>query len=131
MPKNILNLEKDVVSTGMSKKWNKKSFDEGFKTTFKISKKESGSFIAEGDKKQKGILCEMRMTQDASIPFGETNLILPEAITLKSKVLIAKDMGTILEWSIQSRKMEIDNEESPVPETEIYMEIARHIKETK
>ncbi len=45
MPGNINELKEAITSAGTSKDWNRDSLVEGYRTTFTISKKESGSFI--------------------------------------------------------------------------------------
>ncbi len=130
-PENIMDIEKDIQSTGVSRKWNKEFLDEGFKTTFLISKKESGRFITANNREQKAILCEMIITQEAPLSYGETNLMLPNAITIKSNVLLIKDIGAILEWGIRERKIETENEKKENSERKLYVEITRYINETK
>ena len=131
MPDDVFDIDQSIVSTSVSKKWDKESFEEGFKTSFKIIKKQSGSFITEKNKKQKAVLCEMIITQDAGVPYGETNLIMPDAITMKSSVLITEDDGPVLEWGIRSRKIQTENNDNHSPERDLYIEITKHKKETK
>ena len=107
MPKDLNNLEKEIISSGTAKKWNGESFEKGYKTTFKISKKDRGKVDLGNNKIQNSVLCEITISQDAGLPYGETNLILSDALTIQSNALIAEDTGTILEWGIRTRNTEV------------------------
>jgi hypothetical protein len=126
MPQNINKLDKDIVSTGTAKKWNWESFEKGYKTTFKISKKDRGEVDLGNNKIQNAVLCEMTISQDAGLQYGETNLILLDALTMKSNVLIFENEGSVLEWGIRERKSETGNDYGEIPNRELYIEITKH-----
>jgi len=75
--------------------------------------------------------CEMSLSSDRTVGFGETDLIVPDAILIRSNLIITEGKGTVLEWGIRSRNIEMNSQAHPMPGRELYIEITRHIKETK
>jgi len=84
-------------------------------------------------------LVEMIFSIDGTVGYGDTNLIVPDAILMKSKILFIKGQGPVLEWGVRSRKKEyekttaykndpkIDNEDR-LREREYYVEVTLHLK---
>jgi len=150
MPGNLFDLKKDYVSTTTMKKFDKtrNEFIQGDKTKLTIRKLDSG-FI--DDKNTLAYLFEIKITSDKTIQFGESGLLVPEAVLLKSKILISEE-GSLFEWQVKSRpagrsisegglarseeqvKMENEKpEEMPgkndrMEEVDFYLELTKNIK---
>jgi hypothetical protein len=99
-PKEIM---KEMKTSGVMKTFLKEnnSFDEGFKTNMKINelkeiKLKNGSGIIKTYS-----LREITLSRDARVSYGENNLIMPEAIMLRTKLLVDLKGNPIAEWSVK------------------------------
>ncbi len=91
-------------SEGKTKHWNKVKnlFEEGHQNRIRLKVKESNTLIMDSTEVQ-ALLCEMMLSSDRTVAFGETDLIVPDAVQLTGKMLIVEGIGPVLEWGIRSR----------------------------
>lgn len=122
----------EVISEGMMKKFlaDSATFDKGFKTKLKVRDIDTLK-IKDGNGTIKGCyLREITLSRDATIGFGGTDLIVPEAILLKSKVLIDEKGIPLAEWSIKSEAVENDTAEpEKMQDRKLYIELTKYYKQ--
>lgn len=87
------------------------SFDEGFNTNLKIKELKQIKLKVIPNRLKICNLQELILTRDATVSYGENNLIMSEAIMFKSKLLIDTKGLPIAEWSIKADKIENNNNE--------------------
>lgn len=107
------SINEGVKSSGVMKTYitENNSFDEGFNTNLKIKELKQ---IKLKDISNRLKICNLReliLTRDATISYGENNLIMPEAIMFKSKLLIDTNGLPIAEWSIKAEKIKHNDNE--------------------
>jgi hypothetical protein len=110
------------------------SFDKGFNTNLKIKELKQIKLKDVSNRHKICNLQELILTRDATISYGENNLIMPEAIMFKNKLLIDTNGLPIAEWSIKSEKIEKNNNELEEPGIEnqtkkpnkIYIELTKY-----
>ncbi len=129
IPSNLQKLEKPCTSTGTMRIWDGNKYDNGYKSTYRITKKCTGRFLAEDGSERDGVLCESMISRDATIQYGQTNLIVPDAITLSSNSIMSEEKSVVLEWGIRSKKIETPAEKIPGKDRELYIEITKHIRQ--
>jgi hypothetical protein len=61
--------------------------------------------------------------------YGQTNLIVPDAVTLTSNSVLDEEKGVLLEWGIRSRNVEAKPDKIPDRDKELYIEITAHRQE--
>lgn len=121
---------KDLITEGTMKTFDSKlsNFDEGFKTTLKI--KNSKEILLANNKETKHYLRELIMARDATVGFGENNLIMPEAIMFKSKIITDINGVPIAEWSIKADIIEAEQQqlqqEPKMQEHKLYIEFTKY-----
>jgi hypothetical protein len=128
IPLNLKELEKPFTSSGTMKTWNGNKYDEGFKSTYSIKKTGVGRFLSEDGTEKSATLCENTFSRDVTMQYGQTNLIVPDAMTLTSSSILNEEKGVVLEWSIRSRKVETNPNKIPNRDRdrELYIEITLH-----
>ncbi len=124
-PKEI---SEKIKSSGVMKTFIKENnaFDEGFKTNLTIKEI---SQIKLSDKAKAYTLRELTLSRDATVSYGENNLIMPEAIMFKTKLLVNQNGYPIAEWSIKTEKAETTEPTENEPKRELYIEFTKY-KET-
>jgi len=140
IPGNPAEQKNPSKSSSLMKTWNQDSgaFKEGFTTHVTFQVLESDSVILDSLERP-ALLCEIIISSDRTIGFGGTDLIVPDAVMMKNKVMLVKGYGPVLEWGIRSRKTESEKIESDkddhrlTPEEsllhekrELYIEVTRH-----
>jgi hypothetical protein len=126
IPSNLKELEKKFASSGTMKTWNRNKFDDGFKSTYSITKKSAGRFLTEVGTERSVVLCENTFSRDVTMQYGQTNLIVPDAVTLTSNSVLDEEKGVLLEWGIRSRNVETKPDKIPDRDRELYIEITLH-----
>ncbi|UCE19788.1 MAG: hypothetical protein JSV84_05460 [Gemmatimonadota bacterium] len=139
-PRNMDNLDAPLVSEQIPKIWaaDADSFRREQKMRIRLTPGKKGTVLLDSVSVP-ALLCKMSLSADKTVPFGGTDLIVPEAFVMESKVLIAEGIGPVLEWGIRSREKEEENRESSLPEDisqredadrfqerEYYIEVALH-----
>ncbi len=137
-----------VESSGAMKKFmaEEKTFDDGYNTKLKIKELKQINLTTSVNRTKlepsQSKLCSLRelvLSRDVTIAYGENNLIMPEAIIFKTKLLIDKNGFPIAEWSIKTEKKEpnrkIEEETESIeknnPERNIFVEYITYNKVTK
>ncbi|MBN1558773.1 hypothetical protein JW998_00885 [candidate division KSB1 bacterium] len=69
---------------------------------------------------------KMRLSQDAVISYGGTDLRLTDAMTMESDVLLVQDRGPILEWGIRSQTTDQPKNGLPVYPSDNFIQITVH-----
>ncbi|MCP5062883.1 MAG: hypothetical protein GY936_10505 [Ignavibacteriae bacterium] len=77
------------------------SLDEGFNTHLKVKEIKQITLEESNNNSKVCSLREMVFTKDATVGFGQNNLIVPEAIMSKTKFLVDLNGYPIAEWSIK------------------------------
>ncbi len=129
IPSNLRELEKPFINSGIMKTWAGNKYDNGFKSTYSITKKSSGRCLLEDGKERSVMLCENTFSRDVTIQYGQTNLIVPDAMTLTNNSILSEDKGVLLEWGIRSRKVETNADKIHDRDRELYIEITVHSKQ--
>ena len=111
------SINKGTKSSGAMKTFfaQNNSFDKGFNTNLRIIELKQ---IKLKDISNSHKICNLReliLTRDATVSYGENNLIMPEAIMFKNKLLIDTNGLPIAEWSIKAEKIENNNNELEEP----------------
>jgi hypothetical protein len=126
IPFDLKVIEKSFSSSGTMKTWDGNKYNDGYKSTYSITKKGSGRFLTEAGKERNAILCENTFSRDVTMQYGQTNLIVPDAMALTSNSILDEEKGTVLEWGIRSRNVEAKPEKIPDRDRELYIEITLH-----
>ena len=73
---------------------------------------------------ENGYLYSITISSDATVGFGNQNLIVPDAIVMKSKLLFSKTRGLLFEWSIKNRTSPVQKDTvTGRPEIDTYLEV--------
>lgn len=101
-----IDIERDSTVAEM-KTWNNelKSFEKSIKTYSIVELQKTGKMQI-NKIEDDFYLYELTITRDEVVYFGDKDLIVPEAIVLKSKLLYGKSSGLSAEWGIRSKKEE-------------------------
>ncbi len=112
-----VSINEGAKSSGVMKTFiaENNSFGKGFNTNLKIKELKQIKLQDTFNRLKICNLQELILTRDATISYGENNLIMPEAIIFKSKLLIDTNGLPIAEWSIKAEKIENNNNESEEP----------------
>jgi hypothetical protein len=129
IPSNLKDLEKPFTSSGTMKTWDGNKYNDGYKSTYSITKKGAGRFLTEAGTERNAILCENTFSRDVTMQYGQTNLIVPDAITLTSNSILDEEKSVVLEWGIRPRNVEAKPEKIPDRDRELYIEITLHRQE--
>jgi len=139
-PNHIKKVPSLYESSGIALNVNKMSgqTERGQKSRILLKVKEKGHVLLDSCELS-AFLCEMSLSSDRTVAFGERDLIVPDALMLENTMIIAEGLGPVLEWGIRSRKTESQEsnldrndhrlapEESPLDEErEFYIEVTRH-----
>ncbi len=112
----------DTTSSQMME-WNqqKKEFEEGLNTKSIVKLMKKGNIQIDSTEEE-FCLYELTIEQDSKINYGEQDLILPGAVTIKSSLLYVKGRGLIAEWGnrIKQTAEKMNNDE---PERGLYVEL--------
>lgn len=52
---------------------------------------------------ESGFLYDLTLSSDATVGFGDNNLVVPDAIVMQSNLLFGKTRGLLYEWSLKSK----------------------------
>ncbi len=75
-------------------------------------------------KKESGYLYALTLCSDATVGFGGQNLIVSDAIVMKSKLLFSKSRDLLFEWSLKSRPSTTENDSiTGKPKIDTYLEV--------
>jgi len=119
---------KSDSSCAIKQNWSLKKalFVKETNTKTKIKLRRAGTIIYEGQKEE-FLLFELILTGDAKVAFGEKELIVPDAIYLKSLLLFSKNKGLIYEWSIKTQQLSPDsNNLNDPPKNNLYIELIKY-----
>ncbi len=118
-------INKEIKSTGVMRTFikEKNAFDEGFKT--KLTVKEIGEIKLFG-KTETYSLRELTLSRDATISYGENNLIVPEAIMFRTKLLVDQNGYPVAEWSVKAEKSETAETMGNEEKRELYIELIKY-----
>jgi hypothetical protein len=128
-------MEGSFKSSGIMKNFNKEEskFEDEVKTNLKINEIKQ-VHLKNSKNENLCYLREMILTQDGTVGFGENNLIIPEAIIIKTKLLVDQNGYLIAEWGIKAKQNEelIKNFEGPEqkPSNDLYIEFTRYTIKT-
>ncbi|UCE17336.1 MAG: hypothetical protein JSV84_10570 [Gemmatimonadota bacterium] len=113
IPKNVSNLDTTFVHEQIPKVWDATidSFRQEQKTRVRLVLEQKGSVLLDSFAVF-ALLYDITLSADKTVAFGGTDLIVPDALILQSKVLIAQGVGPVLEWGVRSRKKEGNEFES-------------------
>ncbi|UCE19785.1 MAG: hypothetical protein JSV84_05445 [Gemmatimonadota bacterium] len=105
IPKNVSSLNTTFVHEQIPKVWDATgdSFRQEQKTRIRLVVEQKGSVRLDSIAVF-ALLCDMSLSADKTVPFGGTDLIVPDALIMQSRVLIAQGVGPVLEWGIRSRR---------------------------
>ena len=106
------------------------SFRTDHTTRLRLTVKQRGQ-LKIGTTLVPAVLVKMSLSRDATVGFGDQNLIVPDAVMVQSYVLVAPKIGPVLEWEIQTL-----NDRSSLPadeefEQKAYEPFERIIKITR
>lgn len=140
LPNSIQSIPSAYESSGVTQVLNKISgqTETGQKSRVKLKVKEKGRVLLDSCETS-ALLCEMSLSMDGTVAFGETDLIVPDAVMLQNSMIIAEGVGPVLEWGIRLRKTGSDEIEPDRVEHErtleesllhkkraLYIEVTRH-----
>ncbi len=130
-PGNEMFKYKKCMSDGVTQVWDglKKEFSSEQKTRITFVLKEQGMVNLEKEYIQ-AVLYEMSISQDKTVGFGGTDLIVPDAVSMQSSILMVEGIGPVLEWGIRTKtkdeiKIQQPNKRMSEPQ-ELYIEITFH-----
>ena len=140
LPSNIENLTSLYKTEAVTKTWNNdlNHFEKGQKIRIKIELKESGTRMIDLENLH-ALLCDMTISSDRAVALGETNLVVPDAMQMKSSMLIVETFGPVMEWGIRSRRKRPQDHEHAREhinremneKIELYIEATLHIEMDK
>jgi len=132
-------IDKEAVSSAVMKTFitEDKKFDDGYKSKLTIKELKQIKLSANknrGDRREQSTACrlrEMTLSRDAKISYGKNNLIIPEAVMFRTKLLLDGNGLPIAEWSIKSEKRknvneteeEIESREKNEPGRKIFIQV--------
>jgi hypothetical protein len=126
MPANLGKAEKSFTSSGIMKIRSGNKPDSEYRSTYSVVKKGTGRLAAEDGKEIKAVFCENTFSRDMTMHYGRTELIMPDAMTIKSFSVLSEEEGTLLEWGIRSRKTKTGSGNISGTNTELFIEITMH-----
>ncbi len=121
-------VDDDVKSSGVMKMFvaENNSFDKGMKTNLTIKNIRQ---IAITNKNKTNTICNLReltLSRDATVSYGENNLIMPEAIMFKTTSLLYPNGYPIAEWSVKTENAETTEPTENEPKRELYIELIKY-----
>ena len=140
LPNDLDRLDTTLTHETVPRVWNAltDTFQEEPRIRIRLSPKKTGQ-VRIDDTLVPAVLCRMVISQDGTVGFGGTDLIVPDAVMMESHVLFARGIGPVLEWGIRSRQSESQDKEpgrednGMTPEEsllheqrEFYIEVTRH-----
>ncbi|HEX9934078.1 MAG TPA: hypothetical protein VGB38_02685 [bacterium] len=114
LPENLDRLDSTVVFETVPNVWN--AITDTFRTESKMRVRwtlESRGLVRIDSVNIPAVLCRMALSQDGTVGFGETNLIVPDAVMVENKVLFVQGVGPVLEWGIRAAPPEPDAMKDP------------------
>lgn len=140
IPSSIEMMDTTFVSETIPRTWDaaKDTFHFGSKMRLKLTKINRGKVLIDSVAVP-AVKCKMSLSQDGTVGYGGTDLIVPDAVIMESHILLVQGLGPVLEWGIRSRKIE-ENEISPgesdsdekspklSQKRELYIEVTLHKK---
>lgn len=126
-------INKKMKSSGVMKTFilEKNAFDEGVKATLKT--KELKEVKLKDNSNNNIKVCnfrEMVLSRDATVSYGKNNLIVPEAIMFKTKLLVDQNGYPIAEWSIKTDKNKNIEQKKNEPKRELCIEFTKYKQTT-
>ncbi|RPI02211.1 MAG: hypothetical protein EHM72_04760 [Calditrichaeota bacterium] len=105
LPNDLKNLNANTLRETTPKIWDARadSFRVQPKMRIQVSIAAHGR-VNYGDKLLTAVLVNMSLLQDAVVAYDDTGLIVPDAVTMQSTVLLVRDIGPVLEWGIKTGK---------------------------
>jgi hypothetical protein len=105
-PGNLDLFDSTFVNESKPRIWNAAAdtFRNDFTTRVRLSVKKRGKVMMDDTTAVQALLCRLSLSQDRTVGFGGTDLIVPDAVTMESMVLAARGVGPVLEWGIRSRE---------------------------
>lgn len=100
------------------------AFVEDTKTRTVVKQIKTGTLLIDGQH-EAFVLYQLVLAADAQMAFGEQQLIVPDAIFMQSYMVMGKTKGLICEWSIKTKRTQLDpaNLHNPTqPENSSYIE---------
>lgn len=140
LPNELDQLDTTEIHEAIPRVWDAMAdtFQEEPKIRIRLTKKKRGQ-VRIDDSLVPALLCKMAISQDGTVGFGGTDLIVPDAVMMESYILLVKRIGPVLEWGIRSRQSESQDKKSNqehdtlIPEEsflheqrEFYIEVTRH-----
>jgi len=77
--------------------------EKGQKSHIKFEALKQGSLVL-GSATVDAFFCTLRFSMDKTVAFGETDLIVPDAIMVENRMLLVENIGPVLEWGVRSRE---------------------------
>lgn len=126
---SLKNNEETFTSTGIMKTFNyqKKSFDKGFNAKLEVRILNKVSLL-DDNKTLSCLLRQITLSRDAKYAYGNNNLVLPDAVIMRTNLLTNKEGIPIAEWSI---RLEHDNsklEHNSKEDSKYYIEFIKYSK---
>ncbi len=104
----------------------KQKFEDDTKMASKVHLIQSGKMEIDGEIEEV-LIYEVMLSGDAKMPYGEQELIIPDAFMVKSNLLYGKTQGLLYEWSIQvNRNENAGSEPNEIPEIKQYIEFIKY-----
>lgn len=119
---------KSDSSSAIKQNWSvkKNQFVKETKTKTKVKLRRTGTIIFEGQKEE-FLLFELTLSGDAKVSYGEKELIVPDAIYLKSFLLFSKTKGLVYEWSIKGEQLKANpNNPNELQKNNLYIELIKY-----
>jgi hypothetical protein len=117
-------------TTAMQQSWSlkEKCYKKETKTKTIVRLLMSGNIML-NRQKEEFLLYELIITGDGSVYYGEKELLIPNAVLLESKLLFGKTKGLLYEWSIKTKKNNVD-QKNPTQHSQIrnYIELTKYKK---
>jgi hypothetical protein len=109
-------LDSEFTSESKSKVWDAKAdtFRQELKTRLRLTMLRKGTVWMDTTARS-AVLCRMSLSQDRTVGFGGTGLIVPDAVMLESRVLFVEGVGPVLEWGVRSREKRQASVEAGIP----------------
>ncbi len=116
LPSDPAAFESEFISESKSKIWDAKAdtFRQELTTRMRLTMLRKGAVWMDTAARP-AVLCKMSLSQDRTVGFGGTGLIVPDAVMLESRVLFAEGVGPVLEWGIRSREKMSTPAEGGIP----------------
>jgi hypothetical protein len=103
LPADLKKQDSTIVHESVPRVWNAlaDSFKAGPETRMRLTLEKRGRVWLDSVPVP-AILCRMAISQDGTVEFGGTHLIVPDAVMMESRVLFVQGIGPVLEWGIRS-----------------------------